>query len=294
MNTIARYVKALWKLFDVIGWQKWFGASVLGFAFALSTDDGFSAYQLQGFLIGISLVLCYNQSINDCFDIEIDKTKEEYTGKESVVSKVISRRTALYLTFVILMIGLASSGISSFQLFLITLLMAFLGTIYSAPPLRLKMNYPFSTLIQFVGSFLPFLAGFVAIRAITWQAIMISSLFSFLAMVHRLDHEIFFYKVDIDTGKNTVAVVKGLKIARTLRRICLLTGITEFIAFFALGLFDLTFLSLFVFYLLLCVEHSAWLHLLPAFLKETIAPLLKISSFVLFLFVLFLFWSSAI
>lgn len=277
------------RLVDVSGWQKWHGSAVLGFAFALSLDNSFSPLQLQGLAVGIPLILCYIQSVNDCFDVEIDKIKEKTVGKRLIVSNIISKKAALTITFSILAVGLVSAAIGSASLLLIALLMAFLGTIYSAPPFRLKMKYPFSTLIQFAGCFLPFLAGVASITTVTVQAIVISSIFAVLAMIHRFRHEIQNYRVDLLTEKRTVAVVKGLRAAETFYKLSAILGVVEFLVFFVLGWLDLVFLFLFVLYLVLTVAPWIWVRSVPRSLG-TIANLITMfSSFVLIFFLLIVY-----
>jgi len=276
-------------LVDVLGWQKWFGAAVLGFAFALDLDNNFSPLQFQGLIIGIPLILCYIQSVNDCFDVEIDKMKKKIMDKKLIVSNIISRKTALAVTFSILLVGLVSAGFASVSLFVVALAMASLGTLYSVPPFRLKMKYPFSTLIQFVGCFLPFLAGVASISTVTLQTIIISSIFAVLAMIHRFAHEVKHYKVDLQTGKGTVAVTKGLRTATTLFRLFPLIGVVELALFFVLGWFDAALLFLFVLYLIITIAPWFWLRHMPRSLRTMFKPAVMFSSFVLLFTVLLLY-----
>ena len=275
-----RFLKGLWRLVDVPGWQKWFGAAVLGFVFVL--PSGLSIYQFQGILVGVSLVFCFNQSINDCFDVEIDKKKEEVMGKRLIVSSIMPRWLALSITVTILFAGLASTLLASVNLFFTVLLMALLGTIYSVPPLRFKQQYPFSTLVQFVGCFLPFLAGVTTLSMLTPHALLISSLFSFLAMTYRFEHEIENYSVDLMTNKKTVAVVHGRITARRLSKLCLFVGLAEFALFFALGWFSRVFLLMFILYIFVCIIHSKWLRYLPRYLRTVILPVLTVGGVFLF------------
>lgn len=280
-NEIILYTKSLGKLVDVLGWQKWFGAAVLGFAFALGINSNFSFLQFQGLIIGVPLILCYIQSVNDYFDVEIDEVKEKITGKGLIVSKIISKKTTLSITVSILMIGFVSAVITSLDFLLVVLLMALLGTLYSVPPFRLKMKYPFSTLTQFVGCFLPFLAGIASIDTITLRTIIISSIFAVLAMVHRLQHEIGNYKADLQTGKGTVAVVKGLTITKIFLSLCVLVGISEFAIFFIFGWFNIVFSFLFVLYLTMIILFPLSLRYTPKSLKRTFFPILHVSGLVL-------------
>jgi 4-hydroxybenzoate polyprenyltransferase len=288
-NQVIRYLGGLLGLVDVLGWQKWFGAAVLGFAFALDLGNNFSLLQFQGLVIGMPLILCYNQSVNDCFDVEIDEMKEKLTGKQLIVPKIISRKTALTITFSLLLAGLVSTGIASLSFFALNLAAAFLGTLYSAPPFRLKMKYPFSTLIQFAGCFLPFLAGIASINMITLQAIAISSIFAVFAIIHRFAHEIKNYKVDLMTGKGTVAVKKGLRTATAFFRMSALFGIVEFAVFFVLGWFSTAFLFLFVLYLVLVIAPWVWLRHMPESVKTKLGRIITFSSFILLLIALLIY-----
>jgi len=285
-DNLIRYVTALWRFLDVVGWQKWFGAAVVGFAFALSANNDWSVYGIQGLLIGVTLALCYNQSVNDCFDISIDQLKEKAMGKELVVSNIISVKMALALTFSILALGLLSAWFTSVNLFIVCSFMAFLGTIYSAPPLRLKMAYPYSTGSQFIGCFLPFLAGVSCLRPITLKDIAVSSIFAMLAMTHRFEHEIENYEVDRKTNKKTVAVVNGLRTAEWLKKTCIMLGVVEFILFFIFGWFSLVFLLFFLLYLVLCIDYHFWFRRLPRNLRKITTPVIMVSGFVLLFLVL--------
>lgn len=288
-DEIVRYAGGLFRLVDVGGWQKWFGAAVLGFAVALDLNNNFSPIQFQGLVIGIPLILCYIQSVNDCFDVEIDEIKEKIMGKKLIVSNIISRKTALIITSSILLVGLVSAGFASLSLFAVALAMALLGTLYSAPPFRLKMKYPFSTLIQFAGCFLPFLAGVASISTVTLQTVIISSIFAVLAMIHRFGHEIQHCEVDLLTGKGTVAVMKGLRTARTLYILSALVGVIELAFFFVLGWFNLVLTFLFVSYVAIIIVPWVWLRYMPRSLKRIFIPIIMVSSFVLLFTVLLLY-----
>lgn len=292
MKAILAYFINVAKLFEVLQSQKWFSAAVLGFAFALLTKPSFSILQLQGVLIGVPLVLSYIMSINDYFDIDIDRLKEEYTGKEQVVSTKIPPRTALLLSSLALLAGLGSALLASTDFLLVVILMMFLGTIYSVPPLRLKMKYPYSTLLLFLGDFLPFLAGFALLQPLNLKAFATSSPFSLLAMDHRFEHEIDNYSIDKRTGKMTVAVKKGVKTARFLRRMCVIAGLGGFLLLFLLGWFSLPFVCLFALYFFLCVKWAIWFWRLPKLLQGFLSPLLVFSNLLILVIALLAFGQS--
>ncbi|MFQ6063900.1 MAG: UbiA family prenyltransferase [Candidatus Bathyarchaeia archaeon] len=284
MHSALQYLSSMLQFFDVGAQQKWIGAAILGFALALPQENT-SILKALLFLFGLVPVLSYIMSINDCFDVEIDKLKEEYTGKQRIVGVIISRDVALGLSGFVLVIGLMFSWYVSISFFQIALLMAFIGTIYSVPPLRLKMKYPYSTSLLFIGDFLPFLAGISVLSFIDWSVVVMSSSFSFIALVHRFQHEIDYFEVDLETGKKTIAVVNGVRVTRMLRNICIFVGIIEFLVFILLGWFSPSFLFLFLAYLVLCVEYSIWLDHLPLRLQNVISPVLMFSGFLFFFLV---------
>ena len=288
-NEVIGFAKGILRLIDVVGWQKWFGAGVLGFAFALNSGSNFSLVQLQGLVVGLPLILIYIQSVNDCFDVEIDLVKEKLGSRQLTVSKVISQRTALTITFLILLIGLLSAWAASLSLFLLCCIMALFGTVYSAPPFRLKMEYPFSTLIQFAHCFLPFLAGVAFISTVTFQTIIISSFFAFLAMIQRFKHEIENYKVDKQTGKKTVAVVGGLRTAQMLGRLCAFVAVVEFAAFLILGWLNVVLTFLFVLYVFGIIMWWKWLSYMNPPFRTVFARLEMVSSYILFFIVLLMY-----
>lgn len=207
----------------------------MGFAFALSLNNSFSSLQLQGLVLGMPLLLSYTMAVNDCFDIEIDIIKEKLIDERRIVSNIISRRTALTITVLSIVIGLVSAWIASFNFFIIASLIVLFSTVYSVPPFRLKMRYPYSTLSQFAGIFLPFIAGVALIGILTVQVVIISSVFAVLAMIHRFGHEIANYGADSLTGKQTVAVTKGLRTAKILQKLYAFIGIAEFAVFLFLA-----------------------------------------------------------
>jgi 4-hydroxybenzoate polyprenyltransferase len=204
------------------------------------------------------------------------------TGKDLIVSKVLSKRLAFSLTTLVLVGSLISSWLTSLNLFLLVASMAFLGTIYSAPPFRLKMKYPFSTLIQLIGCYLPFLAGVAALISISLEALILSSVFCFLAVVHRFDHEIHFFQADMKTSKKTIAVVKGVESAKKWRATFLVAGLAESVFLLFLNLASLVFFVLILVYVALCIN-SFWSDYLPKPLKAVARLIINVSGLLLLL-----------
>jgi 4-hydroxybenzoate polyprenyltransferase len=150
------------------------------------------------------------------------------------------------------------------------------------------MKYPFSTLIQFTGCFIPFLAGVTSVGTLTLEAIVLSSAFGVLAVVHRFQHEMANYKADVETGKETIAVEKGFRTANLLRKLSALVGVAEFALFLAFGWINAIFALLFILYVAVCIA-PMWFRFVPKPLKIIPSFINQFSGFILLFVVLGLF-----
>lgn len=90
---------------------------------------------------GMVLVISHIMALNDYFDVEIDKKK----GTRQALAE-IPRRLAGALAVIFLSLGLVFAWLVSLTYFVISLALALLSAAYSAPPIRYKEVYPFSTL----------------------------------------------------------------------------------------------------------------------------------------------------
>lgn len=217
--------------------------STLGFLYSIEVFKvSFNPFQFFGGLLSIILILCYVMTINDCFDVEEDKLKSKYTYKKLVVSEEISVRDALLISSIILLIGLAIAWFVSELSFLIALIIVILSTPYSVPPIRYKKRFPFSTLGEIAGSFLPFIFGYAILGAIDYRAVVVAPFFALTQVFWRLVHERRFRDIDLKTGKKTVVIVYGLEAAKAISRICVVFAVSEVLILFFLGWFSLEFL----------------------------------------------------
>jgi 4-hydroxybenzoate polyprenyltransferase len=215
----------------------------LGFLFSIGVFKvSFNLFQFFGGLLSISLVLCYVMAINDCFDVEDDKIKSKYTNKKLVVSVEISVRNALLISTIMLFVGLAISWFVSELSFFVGLAIVIISTLYSVPPVRYKYKFPYSTLGEIAGSFLPFLFGVAIIGSIDYRAVVITPFFALTQIFWRLIHERRMRDIDLKTGKKTVAIKYGERVSKIVSRICVAIAISEALVLFLFGWLSPTFL----------------------------------------------------
>jgi len=239
--------------------NRWLAAFILGvFYFIEVFKVPFNPSFLAMGLVAISFILFYVMSINDTFDVEDDKIKSKITGKKMVVSEEISVKDALLMSLIMLISGLTISLFVSPSFLLIVLVIVTLSTLYSVPPIRYKRIFPFSTLGEFLGAFMPFLAGYAVLGAVDFRAFIVSAFFALTSQYWRFFHETLFCEVDRKLGKATFAVVYGPKVSKNLGRLCLSIAVIESVVLFGLGTFSLQFSLLLALYLLLSLGFWYW------------------------------------
>jgi len=88
--------------------------------------------------------------------------------------------------------------------------MLFLGTIYSAKPIRLKERPPLDVLSHGVfGGFLPFLIGGLVNGELSQEALFLSVVLFNISVMYELVQETVDYEYDRNTGVKTFATVFG-------------------------------------------------------------------------------------
>lgn len=243
--------------------NRWFTAALLGlFYFTQKYNVNFSVFIILEAFLGLWLVLCYVMAVNDCFDVEDDKLKSEITSKKLVVSVEISFRDALLLSLTMLILGLTLSWLVSTYFFLIVLLIVGLSTLYSVPPVRFKRIFPFSTIGESVGAFLPFLSGYAILGPLDIKVLIVSVFFGLITIHWRFYHEAWFYEVDRKTGKQTFAIVYGPKTALAIGRVVFLFSLVESLVLFVLAWISLSFFVLLILYFIFTSSPWYWITLL--------------------------------
>jgi len=257
--TMMQKIVAFNHLVELRTVNRWLAAFILGVFFsieALKVPSNPSLLVIG--LVAISLILFYVMSINDTFDVEDDRIKSKITGKKMVVSEEISVKDALLMSIIMLVSGLTISLFVSMSFFLTVLVIVTLSTLYSVPPVRYKRIFPISTLGEFLGAFMPFLAGYAVLGAVDSKALIVSAFFALTSQYWRFFHETLFCEVDRKIGKATFAVVYGPKVSKNLGRLCLSIALIESIILFGLGTFSLQFSLLLGLYLLLSLGFWYW------------------------------------
>lgn len=140
------------KLLRIKDWRAYFLIAL--FSFVIAKGYLFSLRDVLLFWVIIFLFFGFAFSINDCFDTKEDKYHHE--KENPIVSKKLTFKKGLFFSIGIGILGLSLSLIFGLRIFLLSLLILFLGFFYSAPPLRFKEK-PFLDLIShgfFAGAFI--------------------------------------------------------------------------------------------------------------------------------------------
>jgi 4-hydroxybenzoate polyprenyltransferase len=245
-NALRRCVLAYVELVSVSSIQRPIIAVGLGLLCSSEmslSQNGSSIFNFIFAFAGMILILGHIMVLNDYFDVEIDKEKDQ-----SPTLTEISRRAAGVLAIIFLSLGLLIAWLVSTVYFTISLALVLLSAAYSAPPIRYKEKYPFSTVGEAIGAFLLFWAGYSLFSSLDVRAIVVSLIPFFLLLIGRLKHEIYYVNFDKLTGKKTLAVVHGVYKVRMLVRFCILSIIGLTISSFFVGWFSPVFLFfLFIF-----------------------------------------------
>lgn len=258
-------ITAFLDFFEIGGVQRWMGEMMLGVFYSLETYHlGFdSTLLLSAGYFSTFLLLCYLQAVNDFFDVDIDKSRLEHTKhygdlsrKGPVVGVRISKLEASSAIAFVSVAGLVLSVFVSTHFLIVSLLIVLMATLYSAPPIRYKEIYPFSTFGEIVGNFLPFLAGYAVFNPIDWRAILVAAIPALAATNNRFRHEIKMFDFDRSTGKKTVAVVHGVQAAKFLAKVSILLNLVEILVLSVLSWFSPRFLFALLLYMVLA--YALW------------------------------------
>lgn len=219
---LGAYIKFL----DISTIQAWIGAVSLGFLYALENDSPISIYSGVSSLLAISLVLFYVMTMNDFFDMPVDRDKGE---RSVLLGGEISINEARLVVGVTAVAGLLSSFLIS-RWFLFFAAAIFTSTsLYSIPPVRYKRYYPFNTLGETMGGCLLFMAGYSIAAQPTWNALAVSIIPTAIVGYKRLRHEARNVEFDRSIGENSVATVYSPETARLLGRLVLIAASAELI-----------------------------------------------------------------
>jgi 4-hydroxybenzoate polyprenyltransferase len=276
LSRLSGKLTAYAKLVEIGALQIWIASMMLGVFYAAATVHVMpTLLQLLAGFLGHFLVLCYVMVVNDYYDLEIDKMKPGFTNeivrsilskKGQILGKTVSVREGKLFILFSLSVGLLLSLFASLQMFIVTLLIVCLGTLYSVPPIRYKEIYPLSTIGDIMGGALPFVAGYAIACPVRPEAVVVSMIPLLICTYHRLKHEILMVEFDRLTGKKTLAVVNGTRVASIVRKISPILVLLEVLFGFLAGWFPVSFLLILPAYFFLCF--GFWSPLLPSLGKK--------------------------
>ena len=205
-KSFRRKIGALIVFYDLPAVQVWIAAVALGLGFGLAQASvPWTSWVLA--LAAMSALFMYLMAVNDFFDLQIDRQKHEQSG---LVAGIISPEEAKVAVLVSGGFGLIASFFVSDWFFVLLALIFTISTLYSAPPVRFKRFYPFTTLGELFGGYLLFPLGVSIVLIPTWRAFVLSFIPLMITASMRLSHEAKYVEFDRSTGKRTLAVVHGV------------------------------------------------------------------------------------
>lgn len=202
MSKISSFV-IYFRFFRVLDWIHFLGLTVLGYAYACRMTIFSNAFWMS--IIVASLYLAHGYSINECFDNRHNNIVE-ICGKYFIPFK----KVILLSTFVFIA-NLIFTFAYFFQLMPLVAFGGLIGFLYSANPFRLK-KFPFTGLICNSLCFTPlFLIGYISIRALDLNAILLTVFIFILLLPIDLIHQLNDAKEDKEKGFRTTAIAYGVK-----------------------------------------------------------------------------------
>jgi len=228
-------VGALVKLYDVPASQLWIGAVAIGLRYANENAPTGTAITAIMAMVAISFVFFYLMGMNDYFDVDIDASKSE---RSVLAGGELTKKQAQVSVLLVAFLGLVLAFFVSLRFLLFSSIIFVLSSLYSAPPIRYKRFYPFSTLGELGGAFVLFLLGYSVIGLPTITAVFISTVTTLVAASARFKQEARNAEFDSRTGKRTFAVIHGAKVVKTISQTLLVFAFAEVVALRLFGLFS--------------------------------------------------------
>ena len=212
-------------------------AVVVGIAIG-SPELLFSRLALSGFITGFA-ISGYSMVINDVYDIEIDKINQP---KRPLPQGIVSIRSALILSLILLLLGLFSSVLISYNNALIATVFALLSWFYN---LWGKKNGIIGNFIVASSMSIPFIFGGIITTGSLSLLVLSISIIAFLSGVGR---EIIKTISDIEGDKvkgiRSIAITFGPKIAARIASVFIfLSIIVSFVPIYY-GLIEFYYLPL--------------------------------------------------
>lgn len=180
-------------------------------------SNSFNIIDLILGLISIFFTWQFCISVNDIFDIEIDKVTNP---DRPYVKGLITRKKYIIISSIMIAISVITSYFMSIISMIFVISFIILGYIYSAPPFRLR-KYIIATLFIGAGSVLSYFAGvYSGVLIINWTQFMIGILILIALSMGSVVKDYKDYKGDSKAEVKTLFTIfgleKGVKIASIL------------------------------------------------------------------------------
>ncbi|TLU87677.1 MAG: bacteriochlorophyll c synthase [Chlorobium sp.] len=159
----------------------------------------------------------FSQSVNDCFDLELDRVNEP---SRPIPSGRLSEKEGLWNSIIALLLAIGTGlflwihigGIRGLVILISILVALFVAYIYSAPPLKLKKNiFTSAPAVGFSYGFAPFLSGNALFGDIRPEALWLASLNFFMAVALIILNDFKSAEGDKEGGLKSLTVMIGAR-----------------------------------------------------------------------------------
>jgi bacteriochlorophyll c synthase len=212
-------VKAHLELLDPVTWLSVFPCITAGVM-----SSGAMKGTLHDYLLLLAIFLMFgplgtgfSQSVNDCFDLELDRVNEP---SRPIPSGRLSENEGLWNSIIALLLAaglgvffwLHIGGVRGLIIVVSILVALFVAYIYSAPPLKLKKNILASApAVGFSYGLAPFLSANALFGEVRPEAIWLASLNFFMAVALIILNDFKSAEGDKEGGMKSLTVMIGAK-----------------------------------------------------------------------------------
>lgn len=196
--------------------KDWAGFLVTGFfGIILYYNYAFVIPNLIIYSLALLLFLGFSFSINDCFDVDVDKLAKK---SNPIAKNKLKLSNAMIFSGLLGITGLALSLILSMDGFLVYLGLIALSYFYSAPPIRFKSRFLFDLLSHglFFGALLFLLPFYSFGLEISGFHYFIAASIFWLSLITELRNHIRDYSSDKKAGIKTTVCVLGKEVSEAL------------------------------------------------------------------------------
>ncbi len=212
-------VRAHLELLDPVTWISVFPCLAAGVMASGAMQPTLHDYLLLFaiFLMFGPLGTGFSQSVNDCFDLELDRVNEptrpipsgRLSPKEGLANSIVALLLAIAIA---VYLGLHIGGLRGLIIVSSIMTALFVAYIYSAPPLKLKKNiFGSAPAVGFSYGFAPFLAANALFGDIRPEAIWMATLNFFMAVALIILNDFKSAAGDKEGGLKSLTVMIGAR-----------------------------------------------------------------------------------